>query len=1285
MDFTKGSVRFNVSDTPGIRKILFLFLILLLILFTPCFHSSLFPEINVAFDRILQDREYANSEVSSILQDSKGFIWFGTSDGLFRFDGYDCVGYKYIPEDDKSLSNSNVNCLCLDSNEDLWIGTKSGLNKFNREKETFIHYLHSNEDPKNPGNSNVEAIYEDSGGILWIGTEKEGLISFDREKEEFRIFKHNDQKKDSLSNDNVRAIYEDSGGVLWIGTEVGLNRFNRETGTFESFKADPHGDGTLSHNYIWAICEDREGILWLGTWGGLNRYDRDTGQFTHYDVDTEVSKNKITSIYEDRKGMLWVGTRGNGFCYFDRETSKFTCFKRDVYNPRSLNHNMVNTIFVDRTGIIWIGTLGGGLNTYNPRKEKFFHYLQHPDKPDSSLSDSTVLSIYEDPDEAGEVIWVGTYSGLNRIDRKKNKVKAFKNVDGDPQSISNNVVRCIAEDTRNILWLGTDNGLNRFDRETGKFSSFHFEAGNPKSISYNGISAIFEDSRGVLWIGTPRGGLNRFDGKEKSFTHFKSQPGNPDSLSKDSIFCIFEQPRRNKAEYVLWIGTYGGGLNKFFVEENRFLSFQSNPGQTDGLSNDTIRVIYEDREGILWLGNDGGLNRFNPETSKFSAYTEKEGLANNVVYGILEDETGHLWLSTGNGLSRFDMTDKVFKNYNISDGLQVTFFTHNSYFKSIKSGEMFLGGSNGFISFYPSEIKSNKNVPNIVITDFKIFNQSVGIGEDKKLSKPITETNEIRLSHLDYWFSFEFSALDYSWPENNRYEYKMEGYDEDWKTAEADNRIASYVNTAAGTYTFRVRGSNNDGIWNNEGVSLKVIITPPLWKTPWFLGVMGFLLIFCAVAGYLWRTKLLRKKLAEKERVQKILEQSRDEMERSRNLAEFRSAENEKLIAAISSIFIAVDADGKVFQLNHSSIKFFRMSENHVKDRPFVKLLEDHIDLEKLEEIIQLGLHREKPSSSIEIPVRFEMSNEPNLLLATINPIIDRSGRKFGFLLLAEDITYRKKEQIQQFLSQKLEALGQMAAGIAHEIRSPLQYIGDNGRFLQEAFGNLTELCNKIRDAIKKAEDFGDKIEAKELKQFLDESDFEFFTEEIPKASEQIVNGVSRVSNIVKSMNEFSHTGDGVSGKSDLNDMLKTTLVVAHNRLKKVAEIETDYAPDLPAIPCGMGELNQVFLNLLLNAADAIAETGERGVIKVSTAKSGDELIVRIADNGNGIPEENKDKIFTPFFTTKGVGKGTGQGLTFSYRIVVDRHKGRLYFDSQVGKGTTFYIHLPIVENPGES
>jgi len=1263
----------------SIKKKYFYMCYILFIFFSLTHSLFSYPKGKVAFDRILHEQGYANSNITSIIQGPNGFIWFGTPDGLNRFDGYNCVVYKHDPTNPDSISHSSVKFIFMDTEDILWIGTENGLNRFDWETETFEPYLHNKDDPESISDNEVEVIYEGSNGYLWVGTHSGGLNRLDRKTLKFKHFKHDSNNPNSLSYNRVKTIFEDSRGVFWVGTAKGLNRFDRETEKFEHYYHKKDMPGTISNDFVWVIHEDRGGNLWIGTLGGgLNQYLRDEDRFAHYLIKPMTSDssihNRITSIYEDRNGTLWVGTRGSGLCKFIRSSESFVCYQNDPNDPRSLSHNMVNTIFEDKTGILWIGTVAGGINRYNRKKEKFLYYCHNPNDS-NSLSDSMVLSIYKDPNEAGEIFWIGTYCGFNRFDRRENSYIHYKNDPGDPNSISNNVVRFISKDKNNILWLGTDDGLNRFDRKTGRFVSFKHDDRNPRTISHHRVGTIYEDKKGRLWVGTD-GGLNLFDRMSESFKRFLHDPGDLESLSSNYILCIHEQIIENKS--VLWIGTYNGGLNRFNIDKNEFFHYKYDPKSLNSLSNNNVRVMFEDSNGILWLGTEEGLNRFDPKTEKFSVYSEKEGLANNKVFGILEDEAGYLWLSTNEGLSRFNIQTGKFKNLDISHGLQINTFNQDAYYKS-SWGEMFFGGVNGFISFFPDDIKENHHKPDIVIMDFRIFNKSVGIGG--KLKRSIIETDEIVLSYTDNFFSFEFAALEYTWPEKNKYAYMMKGFDKKWVETDAQTRLASYTNLSPGKYIFKVKGSNNDGVWNENGKSIKIMITPPFTKTWWFRILMGLFLILCIIGSYKWRTKLLRDKLEEQERVQRILKQSRDEMEKSRNLAEFRNAENEKLIAAISSLFIAVDVNGKVFQWNHSSEKFFGIPEEEVKEQLLVDLLKDYIFAKKMDKIIQMGLHSERSSNNIEIPVHFKKTNDSKLLLANISPIMDNKGKKFGFLLLAEDITHRKKEQMQRFLSQKLEALGQMAAGIAHEIRSPLQYIGDNGRFLQETFDALMGLCCELKNKIKKAEESGNQLEVEELTQLLYDSDFDFFVEEIPKASEQLVNGVTRVSNIVKSMNEFSYTGNEVDEKSDLNELLKSTLVVAHNRIKKIAELETEYAPDLPHIPCGKGELNQVFLNLLINAADAITETGKRGVIKISTKRKDHELIVEISDNGIGIPDEIKDKIFTPFFTTKDIGKGTGQGLSFSHRIVVERHKGKLYFESKVNEGTTFYIHLPIEED----
>jgi PAS domain S-box-containing protein len=1271
-------MNFNVRETVSRAKMPGFLLLLLLIL---PFHF--YPQDQwIHFQHITMKQGLSNSTIYCIFQDSRGFLWLGTDNGVNRYDGCSFKTYRNQMENPGSLSQNTVRAIIEDRSGALWIGTFGGLNRFDPKKETFTHYQKDPGNPNSLGHNFILSLLADRWGNLWIGTYGGGLDRFSPRTGTFTHYRTVPGDSSSLSDNNVRRIYEDRWGNLWIGTyNGGLNKFLPQTGTFTRYQADPSNPNSLGHNTVLTIGAGPQGLLWIGTLGGgLDRFSPETGTFTHFRAEAgnpkTLSNNDVMEIYWDRSGVLWVGT-GWGLNRFDPKKEEFTHYLADPNVPDSLSANKVRSIYEDRSGVLWIGTEFGSLNKFNRERKKFKHYTCVPGDS-TSLSSSMVTALYED---RRGFLWVGTDEGLNKGERKNNRFTFthYRHKPQGPSSLSSDRVWSLCEDRSGQLWVGTLKGLNRMDREAGKFTRYLADPQNPNSLSGNRIMSICEDHRGVLWIGTFNG-LNRFDPVKGVFTHFQEASDPSHRLSNNQILSIYEDRTG-----VMWVGT-GWGLNRFDSDTGIFTYFLAKPGHPRWLSSDKINAIYEDRSGILWFGTSGGLNRYDRETKFFTHYDVKRGLPSDVILGILEDKGGHLWLSTNDGLSRFDPKTGTFKNYDSGDGLQDEEFGYACW-KS-KDGEMFFGGINGFNAFIPGTIKDNPYPPGVVITDFKISNKSVGIGEKWNgeiiLENHISETGEIRLSYRETTLSFDYVALHFAAPESNRYAYRMEGLEKEWNYV-GNRRFAIYPHMDPGNYVFRVIASNNDNVWNHSGASLIIHISPPFWRQWWFRGLSGGIILMILSGGYYYRTRWLRAKLAEQEQVQKQLTQSRDEMEKARDLAEFRSVENEKLIAAISSIFITVNAQGKISQWNSSTEKFFNIPGADVKEHLLTNVLKGYIPAGRLDEIIEMGLHRDKATNNIELPVNFKEEGKLKLLLTNINPIVDKNGKNFGFLLLAEDITHRQKEQMRMLLSQKLEALGQMAAGIAHEIRSPLQYIGDNARFLLESFGLLLESCGDIREKIKNAVETGRNIDLEKLNRSLAESDFDFFLHEIPGALDHIVNGIVRVSNIVKSMNEFSYSGDGVYEKSDLNEMLKTTLVVVHNRIKKVAELQTDYAPGLPPVYGGRGELNQVFLNLLINAADAVAETGKRGLIKISTRQQGRESIVEISDNGIGIPAEIRDKIFTPFFTTKKIGHGTGQGLHYSYGIIVERHKGKLYFKSKVNEGTTFFIHLPNDEDSGES
>ncbi len=810
---------------------------------------------SLKFQHLSLKEGLSQSTVNAILQDSKGFMWFGTQDGLNKYDGYKFTIYQHEPQNAKSLSHNEVFTLYEDSVGTLWIGTNGGgLNQFDRRQNNFIHYLH---DPKNPNSlshNTVLSIHEDDTGMLWIST-NDGLNQFDRQQNTFISFKSDPKNPHSLSKNLVWPLYQDKSGILWIGTDGGgLNQFDRKLHQFTHYLPEPKVPNALS-NVITSIYEKKMGALWIGTLGGLYKFDRTLKTFKSYLHDPKnpdsLSHRAVWSISEDRQGYLWVATDGGGINLFDRQTEKFRHELNEPQKATSLSHDRALSVYQDRAGTMWVGTGGGGVNYFNPQQEKFAHYRNEPYNA-NSLNNNHVLSIYED--KKG-FLWVGTQGGgLNRFDMTRQSVIHYQHDPKNPHSLSHDEVHSIYEDSDGVLWVGTfGGGLNQFDKEENRFISFKHQDDNPDSLNNDYVLSIYEDSTKTLWIGT-RKGLDQFDRQTNKFVHYVHEPGNSNSLSDEPIFSIYEDKKG-----VLWIGTYGGGLNQFDRQLKTFLHYQYKEQDSTSLSHNKVSAIYEDKTGRLWISTlGGGLNRFDRATGHFDAYREKDGLANDIIYGILEDNQGNLWLSSNKGLSRFNPKTEQFRNYDVLDGLQSNEFNKVAY-KS-RRGELFFGGINGFNAFFPELMKDNSYIPPIVITDFNIFNRSVSLGKNSPLQQHIGDTREITLSYKQSFFSFDFAALNFLLSSKNQYAYKLEGLDTDWN--EIGNRHhASYTNVPHGSYLFRVKGSNNDNIWSKKDAAIKIIVLPPPWKT-WWAYTLYILTILTVIIYYI---RLQKRKLWEKQ------------------------------------------------------------------------------------------------------------------------------------------------------------------------------------------------------------------------------------------------------------------------------------------------------------------------------------------------------------------------------------------------------------------------------------
>ncbi|MCP4404022.1 MAG: response regulator [bacterium] len=787
------------------------------------------------FERLFDKEGLSRSGFHCAIQDDTGFLWFGTADGVLRYDGYSLKAFRYDSARDDSLSSNTVYAMIEDRQGRIWVGTTGGgLNKFNPDTETFTRYQHDPDNPQSLSHNGVIALLEDREGNLWLGTEGGGLNAFNPETETFTRYQHDPDNPESLSQNTTWFLYEDREGFIWAATwGKGLNRFDPQTKTFRHYRHDPDDAQSLASDRVAAIHEDLQGNVWVAGPGGLNKLDRSTGTFTRHTGDPadpySLGRVGVWAMYPDRDGSLWLGSFGGGLKKFNPRTGQIKQYTHDPNNPKSLSSDLVWCVLQDAGGILWIGTVSG-LNTFNPRTEAFGYYTADPNAP-VSLTSSHIAAIAE---ERTGALWLGgTEGGVQKFDRATGTVTQYPQEPDSPNSLSPGTESLLV-DRAGIIWHGTySRGLDRFDPQTGVVTHYRHDSKDALTISDNRVVEIFEDRGGTLWIGTLNG-LNRLDRQREQFARYVHDPDDPQSISDNAIWEIYEDRAGN-----LWIGTYNG-LNKKPPGSEHFERYVFDPQNPNSLSHNSVFTVLENPVGMLWIGTGGGLTRMDPQTNSFTRFTEKDGLPSDSIQCILEHE-GNLWLSTKRGLSQFSPNPPRFKNYNAKDGLQGNDFSRAC--AGLSSGELVFGGFDGINIFLPDRITDNTHVPPVVLTNFSILNTPVS------LNQALQELTSLDLSYKDSVFAFEFCALDYADPDKNRYAYMLEGFDREWTHVDGSRRFATYTNLDPGHYVFRVKGSNNDGVWNEDGLSVDIVITPPWWETIWFRVATLVLIIGLAIAG----------------------------------------------------------------------------------------------------------------------------------------------------------------------------------------------------------------------------------------------------------------------------------------------------------------------------------------------------------------------------------------------------------------------------------------------------
>ena len=850
------------------------FLIYFLLLIT-----SLYPQPpNIKFDHLTIDDGLSGNAIErwqSILKDRHGFLWICTRNGLNKYDGYKFIVYKSDPGDPNSINSNWINSIYEDRSGILWIGTQTGgLNRFNADTETFTHFQHDPLDSNSLCDNAVFSICEDHSGDLWIGTQSglSRMIPSDRDpnSDGFKIINYFSNSADPTypSNNIFYTMYEDMYDNMWFGREDGTvikynqaqNRFEDIIGIDKQYEYwTPIYKAEVAVHIICHNQADPEHILTIGSTSGVYKYDIINSRIIDYYKNLRnffygnIPQNIISYSFNPN-GILWLGTKYNGLFVIEPKNRSVQQYVNDLLDPYSITDNQIYKIYRDNHNILWIGTNGGGINKYDPKKRKFNYYTIR-----IGTTSSVVSSILEDKMDSN-ILWLGTdQSELLKYNLDTGRISPFK-INSD---LKYSITSIFQDDTNsNVLWIGSLGiGFYSFDQKKEKFTDLKYPAAfdtvkNRRALlnisGFFFVTAIIGSENNRLWLSTLHG-LHEYDPATGSYISYLHDPINLKSISSEYVNAL----RKSKFEQgqVLWVGNrYGGGLNRFDINRKEFEHFKYNEEDSNSINNNYINTIYEDMKGEIWIGTPQGLNLYNRTQNNFIRVMDKGKSLAVEVLGILEDEKRNLWLHTQGGLYRYDPVTQQARHYDKEDGLELGFFYRYAYHKG-KSGKMYIGG-NGLVAFNPDSIKENPYIPPVVLTDFQIYNKSIKPGIDSPLKKALHETMEIKLSYEQSVFSLEFAALDFSSPQNNRYAYKMEGVDPDWVYRDAKRRYVTYTNLDPGEYLFQVKGSNNDGIWNEQPTSVKIIIMPPWWKSKVAYVFYGLFII--VLITVIWKVQVNR-------------------------------------------------------------------------------------------------------------------------------------------------------------------------------------------------------------------------------------------------------------------------------------------------------------------------------------------------------------------------------------------------------------------------------------------
>jgi PAS domain S-box-containing protein len=1209
------------------------------------------PE-RLTFSRLLPADGLPSVQLRRILQDRQGFMWFATFEGLARFDSREFRTFRHDPDNPRTLSHNTLWDIAEDSAGNLWVGSDGGVDVWHRETEDFTRLGRDADLAKRLSSPFVRRLVLDGDRGLWIATFGGGLNWMDRASGRIETYRAKPGDPAALPDDNLLDLFRDSRGTLWIGTQsAGVVAFDPSTRRFRTLRHDPADPRSLGANRVSAIGEDADGRLWVGTTSGASRLDADQRGFEHFAFSPgdrlALQGTKVDAILRDRDGWMWFGTDGGGVSRFVPESRTFAPFRHVRGDPTSVVSNVVNSVYQDRDGDFWAGHWPWGVSYANRLNASIRLVRTIPGQP-GTIPDDTIHALAEDPSAD---LWVGTdTAGLCRFRTGLHSWTCVEAPVGS-EGATNRAVLAIQQDRAGRVWAGTwSGGLLRLEPETGRLVQYRADPTRSDALSSDFVLDLAQDGQGRLWVSTFGGGVDRYVPEEDRFVRYRHDKANPRSLGHDSVPVLMVTRAGD-----LWAGTHAG-LARYDAARDDWSRFECAPDHPGALAN-SLNDMLEDADGTLWVATSGGgLNHVNVATRRCDVYGPKDGLPSTVIRSLLPAGRT-LWMGTTEGLVAFDTTTKRVRVYDETNGLHGRVFNRGARWL-LRSGQLMMGGPGGFEIFNPNLIGPDDSVPPVVITRLELLNQEVRPGPGSALEKSITLARRLEVPSRADLVSFQFAALAYRSPKRTRLQYRLDGFDPDWRDSGPERR-ATYTNLAPGRYTFRVRGANSEGVWSRAGAELELVVVPAWWQTWWFATAAALTLAVLLVGGS-WGALRLRYRaqvLAARRETERALERQR--------VSDVIRDSEERLQMALQGADLGIwDWDvtsGKVVvDPRWAGMLGYAVDEIEPHYRAWHALLHAD-DVDRTIGLLDEHLHGRSPNYEAEYRLRHK---DGHWVWILAKGRVHERGPDGGALRASGthlDITERKQAAEQQQTlegllaqSQKIESVGRLAGGVAHDLNNMLTPI----------LGHCELLAEELPP----------------------DDPQQFGLLEIKRAAE-------RSRDLVRQLLAFARKQTLEMKILDLNMVIQDFEMMLRRTLHENIAIDYALEPELPSVRGDAVQLQQILLNLSVNGQDAMPDGGRLSIathlrrvhagapVPGDIVAPGTYVVLTVHDTGVGMDRATRERVFEPFFTTKDLGRGTGLGLSTVHGIV-QQHEGQIQVESAVGRGTTFTVYFAAQPEP---